>query len=100
VQTQLIRQVQVVERLVLVRHQYRVNKDLVQMDKEMLSKLSSLVNHKQWQHLNNYLEYLVEIQQKALEQSDNEILVYRAQGAIAVLRRLSNLRDDVRNSNG
>ena len=70
------------------------------MDKELLQKLLPLVNHKQWDHFSDYIHNLVEIQQKALEQSDNEILVYRAQGAIATLRRIANLRDDVRNSNG
>lgn len=70
------------------------------MDKELLSKLKPLVSHKQWPHFNNYIQSLVEMQQKALEQSDNEVTVYRSQGAISILRRISNLQDDVRNIDG
>ena len=68
------------------------------MDKELLSKLKPLVNHKQWDHFNNYLDNLIMLQQKSLEQADNEILVYRSQGAIAALRRLTNLRNEVRDT--
>jgi len=38
------------------------------------------------------------LQQKSLEQADNEILVYRSQGAIAAFRRLTNLRNEVRDT--
>jgi hypothetical protein len=43
---------------------------------------------------------MIELQQKSLEQADNDILVYRSQGAIAALRRLTNLRTEVRDSDG
>jgi hypothetical protein len=70
------------------------------MIKERLSKLKPLVNHKQWEQFNNYLNDMIELQQKSLEQADNDILVYRSQGAIAALRRLTNLRTEVRDSDG
>jgi len=38
---------------------------------------------------------LIQKQHKALEQTDNNILMYRSQGAIAALRRLKLLRDEV-----
>jgi hypothetical protein len=38
---------------------------------------------------------LIEQNQRGLEQSDNTILMHRAQGAIAVLRSMKNLRDAV-----
>jgi len=38
---------------------------------------------------------LIEQQHKALEQSDNNILMHRSQGAVAALRKLKQLRDEV-----
>ena len=53
------------------------------------------MNSKQWPHFNNYIESLIAIQQKSLEQADNEILLYRSQGAIAVLKKMQQLKKDV-----
>lgn len=55
-------------------------------------------NNRQWEAFNSYLDYTIEQQQKALEQTDNSILMYRSQGAIAVLRKLKLLRDEVNGS--
>ena len=52
-------------------------------------------NNHHWEAFNNYIEQLIIRQHKALEQSDNSILMYRSQGAIASLRRLKLLRDEV-----
>jgi len=52
-------------------------------------------NNHHWEAFNNYIEQLIIQQHKALEQSDNSILMYRSQGAIASLRRLKLLRDEV-----
>jgi|TARA_B100000900_G_C20097371_1_gene520536 hypothetical protein len=46
---------------------------------------------------NNYIDALIEQQQKALEQSDNVIMMHRSQGAIATLRRMKLLRESVNN---
>ena len=56
-------------------------------------------NNHLWQGFNNYIDALIEQQHKALEQSDNNIILSRSQGAIATLRRLKLLRDEV-NKNG
>jgi hypothetical protein len=37
-------------------------------------------------------------QHKVLEQADNTIMMYRAQGAVAILNRLKLLRDEVNGS--
>lgn len=55
-------------------------------------------NNRQWEAFNSYIDYTIEQQQKSLEQSDNNILMYRSQGAIAVLRKLKLLRDEVNGS--
>jgi len=52
-------------------------------------------NNRQWEAFNNYLDILIEQQQRALEQETNSIMLNRAQGAIAVLRKLKYLRDEV-----
>jgi len=43
----------------------------------------------------NYIDIVIEQHQKVLEQTDDAILVHRQQGAIAVLRKLKYLRDEV-----
>jgi hypothetical protein len=68
-------------------------------NKETLSKLKPLVsNHSQWQAFSNYLDEVIEIQQRALEQSDNMVALHRSQGAVAALRKLKTLRDEVNGS--
>ena len=52
-------------------------------------------NNHLWQGFNNYIDALIEQQHKALEQSDNNIILNRSQGAIAALRRLKLLRDEI-----
>jgi hypothetical protein len=93
--------VQVAAILVLGRFLYRVNKDLVRMDKEIFSKLKPLVsNSHQWDHFSNYLDVLMAQQHKILEQSENMINVHKAQGAIEILRKIRRLREDVTKAEG
>ena len=55
-------------------------------------------NNRQWEAFSDYIDALIDQQHKALEQSDNTIMMYRAQGAAAALRRLKLLRDEVNNN--
>ena len=52
-------------------------------------------NNRQWEAFNNYLDEIIETQHRALEQAEDNVMMYRAQGAIAALRRLKQLRDEV-----
>jgi hypothetical protein len=52
-------------------------------------------NNHLWQGFNDYIDALINQQHKALEQSDNSIILNRSQGAVAALRRLKLLRDEV-----
>jgi hypothetical protein len=52
-------------------------------------------NSRQWGHFSNYIDALIEQQQRTLEQSDNMVTIHRAQGAIATLHSLQKLRDAV-----
>jgi len=75
-----------------------MNNDLVEMEKQILSNLKPLVNHQL--QLNNYLDALIEQHHKAIEQTEDTVVVYRTQGAIAALRRLKYLRDEVNKKDG
>jgi len=74
-----------------------VNKDLVEMNnQQILSKLKPWVNNnRQWQAFSDYIDAVIEMQQKALEQADDNVMMYRSQGAIASLRKLKTLKDEV-----
>ena len=64
-----------------------------------MSKLKPWVgNNRQWEAFSNYVDAVIEMQQKAVEQADDNIMMYRSQGAIAALRRLKTLRDEVNGS--
>jgi len=68
------------------------------MDKQILSNLKPLVNHQL--QLNNYIDALIGQHHKAIEQTEDTIVVYRTQGAISALRRLKYLRDEVNKNDG
>jgi hypothetical protein len=55
-------------------------------------------NNLQWQAFSDYIDVVIEMQQKALEQADDNVMMYRSQGAIAALRKLKTLRDEVNGS--
>jgi predicted transcriptional regulator len=52
-------------------------------------------NNLQWEAFNNYIDALIENQYRILEQADNDIIMYRSQGAVSSLRKLKLLRDEV-----
>ncbi len=70
------------------------------MDKQqILSRLKPLVgNNRQWEAFNSYLDDAIEQHHKVMEQSNDTIAIHRQQGAIAVLRRLKQLRDEINGS--
>jgi len=51
-------------------------------------------NPTHWETFNKYIDILIESQHKALEQTDNVVLMHRCQGAIHTLRRLKLIRDE------
>jgi uncharacterized protein involved in exopolysaccharide biosynthesis len=68
-------------------------------NQQILSKLKPWVgNNRQWQAFSDYIDAVIEMQQKALEQADDNVMMYRSQGAIAALRKLKTLRDEVNGS--
>jgi hypothetical protein len=62
----------------------------------LLSKLKPLVNNKrQWDHFNSYIDWVITQQQANLEQNIDIVNIHKAQGAIGILRKLKQLRDEV-----
>mgnify|MGYP001219468262 FL=1 len=62
----------------------------------MLSHLKPLVeNKKLLDSFNDYIDVLINRQHQIIEQSEDNIVMYRAQGAIASLRRLKLMRQEV-----
>jgi len=55
-------------------------------------------NNHQWEAFNSYLDSMIEQHQTVMEQSMDSVSLHRQQGAIAVLRRLKQLRDEINGS--
>jgi hypothetical protein len=77
-----------------------VNKDLVEMDRnKLISRLKPMVgNNRQWEAFSDYLDDTITQYHKTLEQSDDTVTLHRSQGAVAVLKKLKMLRDEVNGS--
>lgn len=61
--------------------------------------LNDLVNRKmKWDAFNYVLDNYITFHQKTLEQSADEKELYKAQGAIAALRKLKYLKEEVNGS--
>jgi hypothetical protein len=61
--------------------------------------LKKLVNDKPlWDNFVEYVDHIIDQQHRAMEQAEDSIMLYRAQGAIATLRRLKYLRDEMNNN--
>jgi len=52
-------------------------------------------NNRQWEAFSDYIDATIGVHQNVLEQTSDTVLVHRQQGAIAVLRKLKYLRDEV-----
>jgi hypothetical protein len=66
------------------------------MDKAFLPKLKGMLNSPHvWEAFVEKLEYDIEQQQRKLEQATDLQEVFKAQGAIAALRHLKYLKDEI-----
>ena len=52
-------------------------------------------NQAQWSKFEDYLDFIIAQQHRAMEQTNEVVAMHRAQGAIYQLRRLKLLRDEV-----
>jgi hypothetical protein len=70
------------------------------MDKSFLPKLKGMLNSPHvWDAFVNKLDYDIEQQQRKLEQATDLQEVFKAQGAIAALRHLKYLKDEINADN-
>ena len=61
--------------------------------------MKTLVNNPQLMNsFNDYIDAVIKQQHRILEQSDNTATIQRSQGAVAMLRKLKLLRDEVNGS--
>lgn len=68
-------------------------------EKEWLSALKPMVNAPlQWKAFCDSVDYYIDLNNRKLEQASDSVEIYRAQGAIAALRKLKLLRDEVNGS--
>jgi len=68
------------------------------MNKQYLPKLKQLANNElQWNAFLEMLEYNIVQHQRKLEQAVDMTDVFKAQGAIAALRQLKYLKDEIKN---
>ena len=61
-----------------------------------LPKLKGLVNQpNSWNAFNEHLDMLIELQHRTMEQAKDPVDIYKAQGAIQMIKYLKGLRDQV-----
>jgi len=65
------------------------------MDKSFLPKLKPMVQSLMWQAFIDKLDYDIEQHQRKLEQASDMSDVFKAQGAIAALRHLKYLKEEI-----
>ena len=57
-----------------------------------------VTNHEMWTALCKELDDSISLQHRALEQVNDPVDVYRAQGAVMVLKKLKQLKDEINGS--
>lgn len=65
------------------------------MDKSFLPKLKPMVQSLMWQAFIDKLDYDIEQHQRKLEQATDLQQMFKAQGAIAALRQLKYLKEEI-----
>lgn len=67
-------------------------------EKPWLKRLVPMTNQMLWEAFDDMLNYSIELQRKQMEQTDNTVEIYRAQGSIQSLRRLKQLKEEIQNA--
>lgn len=61
-----------------------------------MSSLKPLVNNKElYEAFLKYVDDLIHLQHKQMEQATESVIFYRAQGAVTTLRKLKTLREQI-----
>jgi len=67
-------------------------------EKPWLKRLVPMTNQMLWEAFDDMLNYSIELQRKQMEQTDNAVEIYRAQGSIQSLKRLKLLKEEIQNA--
>lgn len=72
----------------------------VTQQKQWVRKLSVLAQPALWNSFEEMLQHYIAIHQNKLEQSTEAVEIHRAQGAIAALKTLKYLKEEIQNGAG
>jgi hypothetical protein len=68
-------------------------------EKPWLKKLTRMTDTQMWEAFDDMLNHFISLQHKNMEQSDEPIEIYRAQGFIQALKRLKFLKEEIQGVN-
>jgi hypothetical protein len=68
-------------------------------EKPWLKKLTRMTDTQMWEAFDDMLNHFISLQHKNMEQSDEPIDIYRAQGFIQALKRLKYLKEEIQGVN-
>ncbi len=67
-------------------------------EKPWLKKLTRMADTQMWEAFDDMLNHFISLQHKNMEQSDEPIDIYRAQGFIQALKRLKYLKEEIQHA--
>jgi len=67
-------------------------------EKPWLKKLTRMTDTQMWEAFDDMLNHFISLQHKNMEQSDEPIDIYRAQGFIQALKRLKFLKEEIQHA--
>jgi len=67
-------------------------------EKPWLKKLTRMTDTQMWEAFDDMLNHFISLQHKNMEQSDEPIDIYRAQGFIQALKRLKYLKEEIQHA--
>jgi hypothetical protein len=68
------------------------------LEKPWLKKLTRMTDTQMWEAFDDMLNHFISLQHKNMEQSDEPIDIYRAQGFIQALKRLKFLKEEIQHA--
>jgi len=71
---------------------------LTTQEKPWLKKLTRMTDTQMWEAFDDMLNHFISLQHKNMEQSDEPIDIYRAQGFIQALKRLKFLKEEIQHA--
>jgi hypothetical protein len=67
-------------------------------EKPWLKRMVPMTSPLLWEAFDDMLNYSIELQRKQMEQTENTVEIYRAQGSIQSLKRLKQLKEEIQNA--